>query len=359
MTQQVSTLRDRRPPAARNDAKALKGQLHDIGTLCRALRLDFVMGPSGRFASARCPYADHADYKASLSIFTGRDAVVHFRCHGCGRHGDALELVAAAHGLDPATQFMRVLEIAADIAAETEVRVTSSPSPVLGDAEFHALATAVLDNAPLAVEPDVLDYLARRGLADAAVAEGWGALPGDPRRRRMLVTLICDRHGRAAWASSGLSAGVDFASPSHRILIPWRTPVGTIDILQRRTVGCHSYLGTRGREIRFPHGIERCIDSEPTTVVIVEGAVDVLAYRALHPDPRQLVLGLPGATSWRSEWTSLAIGRQVVLALDADDSGRRGDAALVLRLRQVAVGVRLHKPSVGKDWGDALARGHR
>lgn len=49
-------------------------------------------------------------------------------------------------------------------------------------------------------------------------------------------------------------------------------------------------------------------------ITIVEGAVDTLAMRALHPS--FAVLGVPGISSWRPEWARLVAGADVRYALD-------------------------------------------
>ena len=49
-------------------------------------------------------------------------------------------------------------------------------------------------------------------------------------------------------------------------------------------------------------------------IAIVEGAVDVLAMRAMHPG--FVVLGIPGINNWRSSWASLVAGADVRYALD-------------------------------------------
>ncbi len=46
--------------------------------------------------SATCPF--HPDDTPSLSVFTGRDGRSRFRCHGCGAHGDGIDLEAALSG---------------------------------------------------------------------------------------------------------------------------------------------------------------------------------------------------------------------------------------------------------------------
>jgi hypothetical protein len=47
-----------------------------------------------RGALIRCPFDDHDDRDPSFSVFSGHDGRARWRCHGCGRAGDSLDLEA-------------------------------------------------------------------------------------------------------------------------------------------------------------------------------------------------------------------------------------------------------------------------
>ena len=92
--------------------------------------------------------------------------------------------------------------------------------------------------------------------------------------------------------------------------------------------------------------------------MLVEGAVDVLARRAL--DRRQglerVVLGVPGVEGWRAEWAEFAKGREAVIATDADAAGDAVVARWSADLFEAgATDVSRVRPTVGKDWADVLA----
>jgi len=55
-------------------------------------------GVQVRGRMARCPL--HEDSTPSLSLYRGRDGHERWRCHGCERGGDALDLEAALRGCD-------------------------------------------------------------------------------------------------------------------------------------------------------------------------------------------------------------------------------------------------------------------
>jgi hypothetical protein len=72
-------------------------------------------------------------------VHVGRDQTIAVRCHACGATGDALSLVAAAHGLEPRRDFVEVCTIAAELAGrwdlvdeltgKTERRPAPAPKP--------------------------------------------------------------------------------------------------------------------------------------------------------------------------------------------------------------------------------------
>jgi len=62
----------------------------DILNLCRSLGIDLTR--SGRRWRARCPFPDHVDTCPSFFV---DPATQRFCCYGCGRRGDAIDLVMA------------------------------------------------------------------------------------------------------------------------------------------------------------------------------------------------------------------------------------------------------------------------
>ena len=64
-----------------------------LGTPTEVLRRH---GVQVRGRMARCPL--HADNAPSVSLFDGRDGKPRWKCHGCGRSGDAIDLEAALSG---------------------------------------------------------------------------------------------------------------------------------------------------------------------------------------------------------------------------------------------------------------------
>jgi hypothetical protein len=121
-------------------------------------------------------------------------------------------------------------------------------------------------------------------------------------------------------------------------------------------------MAPKGRASAWPYGIERFATAPPDApVVFVEGAIDVLAARALLADQDEagVVLGIPGVDGWKrgSSWAQLARGRVAVLALDPDAAGDRTSARIADELADAGARrvERWTPPGDAKDWGEAWA----
>lgn len=385
--------------APRVEAATVKASLTDPVQVCTALGL--CEGAPRRDRGAwwhegdgiivACPL--HGG--RSCHVFTGRDGTLGWTCYGCNERGDLFSLVAAVFGCG---SFSEALSRAASLDAGTVSTSTARPArerstrpePLSTDA-FAALAQIFTESALTDLErhPNgaacsaacgcsaARDYLDARALLDVALRDGWRVLPASEGDQRALVAHIINAHGEEAWRRSGLarSGGPRVVWARNALVIPWRDRAGRITALQRRLLdapheGERRYIQA-GRVVD-PYGAHR-LDAHPTwPVAFVEGATDALSLEKLLSDWRRegfnprdvrvVVVGLPGAGAWRSEWASVARGRDAFVALDLDtkETAARAvnaaRAAMVLELRAVARSVKVFGPSLDgravKDWGD-------
>jgi hypothetical protein len=330
-------------------------------------------------ADIPCPVHDDAD--PSCSVFDTRDGGAGVRCHACGFSGTALHLIAAVLGLDIRGDFGRVVA-----AAEAMVGTgTEAPPPprrcpprlaepaALQDEVFAAVVAPMLHGGRLdesRIAMDVTSYLRERALLDLAREDGWAALPRIPFQCAWVAMLFAAAEPCPGYAppftrrdveQSGLVTGVQFSHPSNRLCIPWRTPEGVIYSLQRRRIdhGEPRYVGPRGRAFVWPFGIERMREAPvEAPIAFVEGAIDVLALRALcraRGEPT-IVLGLPGVSAWRPSWATFARGRVAAVAVDTDAAGERVVGEMARDLCDAgARRIERWKAPAG-DWADAAAR---
>lgn len=349
-------------PVVTNAAKLLKCQLLDAVAVCSALGLDAGARRQTNGLLIRCPWHDDREPSCSVTITPAGSLRVH--CFACGNGGDVFSLIAQVHGLDVQRDFPRVLACAEAVLRSTVRTATPpiAPPPRLADGRFDALARGILTRAPLRRFSPGGDYLEGRRLLEAAVSDGWGCLPASCRDQHATLQPITS-DASSGWLESGLfkpDRSLRFAR--NVLLIPWRSADGAIASLQRRVLGdgldAHKYVFPSGRPAAAPYGVDAlaCAPREQP-VAYVEGAVDVLAYRALcgRAGHERVVLGLPGAAAWRREWADYARGRTALIALDADGAGdaaverMRGDL-----LRAGALEVIRKRPVGAKDWAAVL-----
>jgi DNA primase len=241
--------------------------------------------------------------------------------------------------------------------------------PVVSNARFAELVAPLFHLGALrdAGAGDVEDYLHARGLLEAARLDGWAALPRAS-KQDALVRVLVEGLGEEDFLEAKLvrprDGRLELVWSEHRLVIPWRDPAGAMVNVQRRLLRAPSgpreprYVFPSGRRPRHPYGIEQLATvPSDTPIVFVEGAIDVLALRALDAGAgvRRVVLGLPGLDAWQPAWAALARGRTACVAVDGDRAGddRVEEIAANLFDAKARRVVRL-RPKGGKDWAEVL-----
>jgi DNA primase len=350
---------------------ALRALLSDPIAVCNALEIDRDARPQQNGLMISCLW--HDDNNPSCSVTNAEDGGLRVHCFACGVGGDVFSLIGKVRGLDVKTEFPAVLAVAAEIAETLGAEGANVQRPRTAQtAHKSALPVEAVDTmgrtmlaaAPIANSREVTAYLFSRKLLQQATDHGWGALPCERKKVQSVVDAVITVVGAEVWACSGMCGnGGALKYPDNVLIIPWRDGEGRITTLQRRvltTISTHRYVFPNGNPPTEPYGVERLVTSEPTTdIAFVEGAIDVLAYSTLceRSGKNRIVLGLPGASSWRPTWESYVAGRVVHLAFDADEAGDR--AALVLSGRMYAAGatrVDRQRPRGANDWAELLEK---
>lgn len=347
--------------------RLVRDRLDDPLSVCASLGLlEKFKRQSGGGVMIRCPA--HRESSPSCSVTRGPDKTLRWRCFACSASGDVLTLIATVEGLDVKRDFVRVLEIGAGIAGvptDSEQRRTYEPprrpepmaatAPTLPAKRFSEMMAPLANlgrlegsGAPKACQ----EYLLGRGLLGAAVSDGWFAI------RPSAGAMLCQLFGEDPKLAGLVGDDGALRWPEHALCIPWRTPDGTIQTIQRRHLGeCDAkrrYVFPTGRGPAHPYGIER-LGKGP--IVLVEGAMDVLARRSIDRLGWSTVLGVPGVSGWRSAWDELVKDRIVTIAFDDDEAGNRESLKLGDRFYKAgAARVRRSVPTRGKDWADAIRR---
>lgn len=352
--------------------RIIRQRLDDPAELCASLGLTKKSKRQRGGIQICCPV--HDDSSPSCSVTVGPDGTLRWRCFSCSASGDALTLVATAHGLDARKDFVRVLAIAADLAgirideANGRERITApppkprpektKPSTAIDDETFAKVIAPLRHLGELdgRRNANVCDYLAGRGLLEAARADGWFSIAPT------VGKMLCDAFTADLVEKCGLvDDRGELKWPDHALAIPWRTPTGVIQTIQRRHLGeCEAkrrYVFPTGRGPAWPYGVEHM--TKRGQVALVEGAMDVLAWRQTADHTYyQTPLGIAGVNGWKREWDALVVDRIVCISYDDDEAGNREALKLTDRLYAANVAkVRRVTPDGGaKDWADRLMR---
>jgi hypothetical protein len=231
--------------------------------------------------------------------------------------------------------------------------------------KFDAFARWLADACPLERNKGAVEFLSNRRVLIQAQIAGLFALPESFDEQGRLVNDAFAQFGEQTMLRTGMvkveTGCRRFTLPRNTLCIPWRRPIdGSIQTLQRRFIGNGEprakYASPRGRAARWPFGAERL--TPESRVVLCEGALDALAIQAIARDPNTIPLALPGVDGWLDEWLRFTVGRDVVIALDADNAGRTR-ANLIAEAIQATGQTRSLKtiyPPSAKDWGEHLVK---
>lgn len=339
-------------------------------------------------ASILCPW--HAERNASCSLFVGSAGDLRVYCHACGEGGDVYSLIAQVTGLDVREEFPAVLHEAQGLvgdvagqprtveagAAQRRSARRGRPERGLSAKQYHYITWVWMQLCKDYQEGSRgRAYLAERGLLEQADAAGVVALPenGELEVRVVLGSLYqggsdsrsftLDDLDAAGVVKLGVHGGYAFRWPEHLICIPWVSENGAITAVQQRYVGPsdpeNKYVWPPGRAPRHPFGVDELRDNNDIDVVIVEGALDVLARRELarlHGEELDVI----GIASAGSPLAGLPVeklaGRRVRVGVDRDEAGERAAVALRRALHGRAREVVRVVPSTPKtkDWNDQL-----
>jgi hypothetical protein len=382
-------------PGERRDAGDVRREVSDVAGVVEALGLGDGAKRQPRGLVVRCPA--HADRNPSCSVTRGDDGTIAVKCFGCDLAGTVFDLIAAVEGLTLPRDLPKAIERACELGHVPPPAPRAAPQrldpagpPLVDPATFAASAAALLEICALSAAVAV--GLVARGLLFDAQRDGWGELPQawpdiyeDDDRCQLGKALEALRSKfepeSLRWLLNDKGRVV---RGEHRLLIPWRDPAGRVWGVQRRYAplygdetppdGVPKYVWPSSSAYvpgqRHAYGCHRRAVNEPGDLWLVEGAVDVLALRALARmgmlpgvPRRPAVLGLPGVETWsqfRASVCQYVAGRRVLVAFDADKAGDRavkgGKAMVDDIMRAGALEVVRRRPGAGvKDWGELAA----
>lgn len=354
------------------DIAAIKSRLSDPREVARLLGLR-IEQKTRNGVLCRCPV--HNNKSGSLWLYY-KGGKLRMSCFGCGIYGDAIDLLAAIEG-DYKAGLARAEQLAGGSSGRMYVPEPEAPRidpGVYHELAERILGAGKLDGRAWVRE--VEGYLAGRRLLELARADGWACLPafGELQRMADRDTLIAadlaryNQRGEFVLTWGRWRLVIPWRGPDGRITSLQRRRTWEHDADGTEPA---KYVFPRGIRPAWPYGCERigehgqdddkarrvpqergveyfqrngetsldrrqriasevaeriCLPLQSNArvpnghcyngagIAIVEGAVDALAMRALHPT--FVALGLPGIGGWRPEWAKLVEGADLRICLD-------------------------------------------
>lgn len=243
-----------------------------------------------------CPF--HAEKTPSFTVTPSRGT---FHCFGCHEHGDAVAFLQKHLGIP----FAEAVEQVASMVG-LQVGRDKGPTPPRYQAKFT----------PPKARPSETVPIGREAQAPLERWRGHIGGAGDYLSSRRIPLEVAQAFG-AGFMPAGDSAAPGFSGP--RIVFPHTVPGGEIVNLYGRSTDPQETKADRHRHLPQPKGL---LNAEALSLDgplwIVEGAFDALALRAAGVQKVVAVFGLEGF-----DWAWLRGQREIVIALDGDESGRR------------------------------------
>lgn len=248
---------------------------------------------SGKVTIYSCPHPAHADTHPSFTVTTNSKGKEVAKCFSqCAWQGDALELVKWLEGLSTGEAASWLRRFIGQAQEPTFYSKPSTPSKPL-----RSLSPKGQELTGESADRFMKKYLTSRGWP-CEVAE------------RFSLSVVLDSSGKARIRhpyftpnSSGEWVLSYYQDRGDKTSLPkWKSPKGsTPQLFNLKSLEADSLEG----------------------VVICEGAADTItASLALEGCPFVAVIGVPGVSAWRDEWSHFVNGLRIVVAADNDEAGR-------------------------------------
>lgn len=239
----------------------------------------------------------HDEHSPSFIIFPDG----HYRCFGCGEHGDVIDYIRKTRGVD----FVQAAQILAERAGvSTTVDKAPAPAPRPARKEPERIDPAVYPRLLRMAETLALDT---RRCERIAQSRGWKA---ETVRGLALEASLGWHEGKLAFLYEHRAK---FRSKENgERVIRWDKGKGELQLWR-------AFLLTL-----------RCV----RRVIITEGETDAITLiDSGAEDLRTVVVSMPSASTFKADWAPRFAGKEVVLMLDNDKAGEKATADTLAALR--------------------------
>jgi len=272
-----------------------------------------------------CPLPGHDERTPSFGVFRGRDGAQRWKCHGCGRGGDAFALLQELRGIGFADALVELGRRAGALTMKRDARPKSKPKPAPAPPRYPDRAELFRvwwASKRVHRQRRTRDWLASRGINAEAIG---------PELARALPRYLAEEaEPLPEWAGPWRRR--------HALLIPLRDVRGNMVSLKARDVTGEARVkelnpkGFTSTGLVYANDVAaRMLAGLPSlkpgaALAIAEGGPDFLATCAEVAGFDDLapwaVIGIPGSGSWSSELAArIPDGLRVVVATDHDEAG--------------------------------------
>ncbi|MCL2206861.1 MAG: toprim domain-containing protein [Fibromonadales bacterium] len=307
--------------------------MYSITAVAQRLGLNVVRGRFRCFFSERHA---HGDRTPSVSI---NEEKGYFKCFVCSEvKGKAVKLVELAMGIsrDDAIKWLK----------------DDSPSIIRDSQKFFLKKREKsIDKPTFFKEKMIFDFLSMLSPIPPYSAIGWWLAKRGiykPTWDKMLLRCLDDYNLAsdkllAKYSLEDLQIGGLFNSYGklrygrRPLIIPYIDEKKRPFFFQARAIDKSvqpkelNFQGT----IPFPYN-KSALDGKPGTVYLCEGPIDTLTLLQRG----FCAVGIPGANTFKPEWTELFKNKNVVLCLDNDNAGRAGEERISALLKEAGLDVR-------------------
>lgn len=303
---------------------------------------------SGSMRYSACPSCGpSSDSSVKCSVRNNK-----WHCFSCTDRGDVIDAASKYFGM-PASE--AAMQLANDTTPVHATRVFLDPAPrVVRDHDAIKEVIEKLLKAQVMPDAKCLAYLESRGIPNSIAVSAVF--------RKLLITLpseptdalryLLDVVGRDLLLKSGL-----WKEGSRSPAIMYR-PLAFVSSnrkgIEFRLIAASTVA--MAKAIRYGEPAPWVWEGNEHAMV-VEGGIDMLS--ALAMGSKRTIYAIPGAKNWckDDQWLQGLNGKNVLLALDADEAGMAGAQDLEVILKSYGATVQHHKHPTGcKDLNDQLKR---
>jgi DNA primase len=315
---------------------------------------------------ACCPF--HQEKTPSFAVDPRRGT---WRCFGaCGEGGDVLSFVERFDGLTFLESLQLLARLCGEELPERTLRGRSQGAEAALEARFELMQWAAEYYRGVWRSPEgaaARAYMQGRGLTPAVLdAFGVGFAPENG--QALVAAAARDKKSLDWLGEAGLvrknDSGRTYDFFRGRVLIPIRDRLGRVVGFGGRVFGAHEHDGPKyvntpetplfhKGELVF--GLDLAANAVRSThqLLIVEGYTDVMAAHQAGWRNAVAVLGT-ATTDHHAALIRRSGAREVVLAFDGDEAGRKASQRALLGLLKLPVALRVAVLAEGRDPGDLL-----